>query len=53
MEPLVERINCIAGLLKAVKDCFVQDRGVKDEIIALGTGILVRDLRTLKELQEA
>jgi len=44
---LVEEMNCMARLLTAVKDCFIQDRKVKDEIITLGSEILLEDLRAV------
>jgi len=49
---LIESINCMARLLTAVKDCFVQERAVKDEIINIGSEVLLADLRELRQMRE-
>jgi len=51
-EQLLNELNCMASLLTAIKDCFIQDRKVKDEIITLGSEILFGNLRELKEIRE-
>jgi hypothetical protein len=49
---LVDDINCMSRLLTAVKDCFIQDRTVKDEIISLGSAILLENLREMKKTRQ-
>ena len=52
-EQLVESINCMSRLLTAIKDCFIQKREIKDEIINIGSTILLADLQELREIRES
>jgi hypothetical protein len=49
---LLNEIDCMSRLLTAVKDCFIQKREVKDEIITLGSDILLENLRELKRMRQ-
>ena len=51
-DQLVDNINSLSGLLTAVKDCFIQKREIKDEIINIGFEILLADLRELRQMRE-
>lgn len=44
----LERISCMAQVLSAIKDCYVADRSIKDNIINSATAILTKDLKVLE-----
>ena len=48
----IVKMNCMANVIQAVKDCFFPDRAEKDEIIRMASEILLENLKDFKLLED-
>jgi hypothetical protein len=43
----IEKINALAAVLTSIKDVFIPDRNVKDEIVKISSDLLLLELKDL------
>jgi len=49
MNDRIETIDALANVLSAIKDSFIPDRNIKDDIVRIASDLLVDQLKELQK----